>query len=82
MCDILLDQLVALGFRVNPSKSAIPLQLHGDSAQKIREEISSKRKGSTYIKLGPLPRKHNLVSGLRSQNSATQIGSQQSVSKR
>ena len=29
ICDLLLDQLVELEFKVNPNKSALLIQLHG-----------------------------------------------------
>ena len=50
-CDILLDQLESLGFKVNPTKSAILIQLHGGSAQTARSQICVKKDGARYVQL-------------------------------
>ena len=50
-CDIRLDQLVELGFKVNPGKSALLLQLHGGSAQTIREKLIKKVEGVKFVEL-------------------------------
>ncbi|CAE7480731.1 kptA, partial [Symbiodinium necroappetens] len=39
LCDLLLDQLMELGFKVNPERSALLLQMHGGSAQQIRQSL-------------------------------------------
>ncbi|OLP82717.1 hypothetical protein AK812_SmicGene36607 [Symbiodinium microadriaticum] len=39
LCDLLLDQLTELGFKVNPEKSALLLQMHGGSAQQTRNKL-------------------------------------------
>ena len=45
LCDLLLDQLTELGFKVNPEKSALLLQLHGGSAQQTRNKVVVTKKG-------------------------------------
>ena len=40
LCDLLLDQLVELGFKVNPGKSALLMQLNGGSSQQTRERLN------------------------------------------
>ncbi|CAE7823893.1 dnaJ [Symbiodinium necroappetens] len=51
LCDLLLDQLTELGFKVNPEKSALLLQLHGGSAQQIRNKLILTKKGEKYVQL-------------------------------
>ena len=51
LCDLLLDQLMELGFKVNPEKSALLLQLHGGSAQQIRNKLILTKKGEKYVQL-------------------------------
>ena len=50
-CDLLLDQLTALGFRVNPTKSALLLQLHGGSAVTARRMLMRKMAGDKFVSL-------------------------------
>ena len=50
-CDLLLDQLTALGFRVNPTKSALLLQLHGGSAVTARKMLIRKVAGEKFVTL-------------------------------
>ena len=58
VCDLLLDQLVELGFNGNPTNSAMLLQMHGESAQQTREKL-------TFRKDGPLSReKANGMQGM------------------
>ena len=55
LCDLLLDQLTELGFKVNPEKSALLLQIHGGSAQQIRQSLLSKvRSLSNFLQEGLL----------------------------
>ena len=51
LCDLLLDQLTELGFKVNPEKSALLLQLHGGSAQQTRNKLVVTKKGEKYVQL-------------------------------
>ena len=51
LCDSLLDQLTELGFKVIPEKSALLLQLHGGSAQQIRNKRIVTKKGEQYVQL-------------------------------
>ena len=51
ICDLLLDQLVELGFKVDPSMSALLIQLHGGSAQTIRSKLFKKEDGIKYVEL-------------------------------
>ena len=51
LCDLLLDQLTELGFKVNPEKSALLLQLHGGSAQQVRNQLVVTKKGTKYVQL-------------------------------
>ncbi|CAE7906776.1 hypothetical protein AK812_SmicGene36617 [Symbiodinium microadriaticum] len=51
LCDLLLDQLTELGFKVNPEKSALLLQLHGGSAQQIRNKLVLTKKGEKYVQV-------------------------------
>ena len=50
-CDLLLDQLTALGFRVNPTKSALLLQLHGGSAVTARRMLMRTMAGNKFVSL-------------------------------
>ena len=74
-CDLLLDQLTTLGFRVNPTKSALLLQLHGGSAVTARKMLMRKVAGEKFVTLpsgsadltqdpGPVSRHHLIVPGL------------------
>ncbi|CAE7626364.1 Pol, partial [Symbiodinium necroappetens] len=51
LCDLLLDQLTELGFKVNPEKSALLLQLHGGSAQQVTNQLVVTKKGAKYVQL-------------------------------
>ena len=51
LCDLLLDQLTELGFKVHPEKSALLLQLQGGSAQQIRNILILTKKGEKYVQL-------------------------------
>ena len=51
LCDLLLDQLTELGFKVNPEKSALLLQLQGGSAQQIRQSLVVTKQGIKYAQL-------------------------------
>ena len=51
MGDLLLDQLTELGFKVNPEKSALLLQLHGGSAQQIRHKLILTKAGEKIVQL-------------------------------
>ena len=51
LCDLLLDQLTELGFKVNPEKSALLLQMHGGSAQQIRQSLMTTKQGVKYAQL-------------------------------
>ena len=51
LCDLFLDQLTELGFKVNPEKSALLLQLHGGSAQQTRNKLVVTKKGEKYVQL-------------------------------
>ena len=51
LCDLLLDQLVELGFKVNPGKSALLMQLNGGSSQQTRERLTTKKDGIKYVQL-------------------------------
>ena len=54
MCDVLLDQLTELGFKVNPEKSAMLLQLHGGSAQQLRHKLILTKAGEKCVQLPSL----------------------------
>ena len=51
LCDLLLDQLTELGFKVNPEKSALLLQMHGGSAQQTRNKLVVTKKGEKCVQL-------------------------------
>ena len=51
LCDLLLDQLIELGFKVNPEKSALLLQMHGGSAQNIRQGLLTTKQGEKFVQL-------------------------------
>ena len=51
LCDMLLDQLTELGFKVNPEKSALLLQMQGGSAQQIRQRLVTTKQGVKYAQL-------------------------------
>ena len=51
LCDLLLDQLTELGFKVNPEKSALLLQMHGGSAQQTRNKLVVTKKGANCVQL-------------------------------
>ncbi|CAE7418136.1 unnamed protein product, partial [Symbiodinium microadriaticum] len=51
LCDLLLDQLMELGFKVNPEKSALLLQIHGGSAQQIRQGLLTTKQGEKFVQL-------------------------------
>ena len=51
LCDLLLDQLTELGFKVNPEKSALLLQLHGGSAQPTRQGLITTEQGEKFVQL-------------------------------
>ena len=51
LCDLLLDQLTELGFKVNPEKSALLLQIHGGSAQQIRQNLLTTKQGEKFVQL-------------------------------
>ena len=51
LCDLLLDQLIELGFKVNPEKSALLLQIHGGSAQNIRQGLITTKQGEKFVQL-------------------------------
>ena len=51
LCDLLLDQLAELGFKVNPEKSALLLQMHGGSVQQTRNKLVVTKKGEKYVQL-------------------------------
>ena len=54
ICNPLLDQLVELGFKFNPSKSALLIQLRGGSAQIIRNKLVKQEDGIKYVELPPV----------------------------
>ncbi|OLP91680.1 LINE-1 retrotransposable element ORF2 protein [Symbiodinium microadriaticum] len=51
LCDLLLDQLTELGFKVNPEKSALLLQIHGGSAQTTRQGLITAKQGEKFVQL-------------------------------
>ena len=51
LCDLLLDQLTELGFKVNPEKSALLLQIHGGSAQQTRQGLITTKQGEKFVQL-------------------------------
>ncbi|OLP88109.1 hypothetical protein AK812_SmicGene30586 [Symbiodinium microadriaticum] len=51
LCDLLLDQLTELGFKVNPEKSALLLQIHGGSAQQTRQGLITTKQGKKFVQL-------------------------------
>ena len=67
LCDLLLDQLTELGFKVNPEKSALLLQIHAGSAQQTRQHLFTTKQGVKYVQLpsGRLIALKNQVAYLR-----------------